>query len=165
MAKVLNKTYSMNICRTIVSILSLYFFSTPALATELSRCLSTTSHQEHRLEKEDTILHCFNQYKKTLSYEGCSAALAKVKSKMSSTKLTEEIKSICFYETTTSKDMNSCMARTKLFKNSSNHDEAIFYCYLQYQNRMTKSDCNKTANKLIFPLKKAYLKQHCDTYN
>lgn len=78
--------------------------------------------------------------------------------------MSEEINSICFYETTPAKDMNSCLAETKKFKNATNHDEAVFYCYQQFQDKLTAKDCLKTADQLIYPLKKEYLRQHCHNY-
>lgn len=155
----------MNVYRFLIAILSLLVLSAPGLATELSRCLSMTNNQEHRLQKEDTIRYCFNKYKVSISKDSCYTALTKQTPKMSSAKLIEEIKSICFYETNSSKDMNSCLSETKKFKNSANHDEAIFYCFMHFQDSLSKKDCIKTASQLIYPLKKEYLKQYCYSYN
>lgn len=128
----------------------------------LSDCLISASQQEHRLEKEDSVRFCFNKYKESTSKETCYLFFAQKVPKLASTKLNEEINSICFYETTPAKDMNSCLIETKKFKNAINHDEAVFYCYQQFQDRFKQKDCLKTAEQLIYPLKKEYLQQHCN---
>lgn len=151
----------MDVSRLIFSILSIYFISSTASARELSACLLSASYQEHRLEKEDSIRYCFNKYKDSINKETCYLFLAQKASQLASIRLSEEINSICFYETTPAKDMNSCLTETKKFKNSSNHDEAVFYCYQQFQDILTQKDCLKTAEQLIYPLKKEYLRQHC----
>lgn len=152
----------MNATRLIISILSIWLISTTAIAAELSDCLISASQQEHRLEKEDSIRFCFNKYKTSITKEICYLFLEQRVSKLSLRILNEEISSICFYETTPAKDMNSCLTETKKFKNATNHDEAIFYCYQQFQDRLTQKDCLKTAEQLIYPLKKEYLRQHCN---
>lgn len=132
-------------------------------ARELSRCLSSAASREHRIEKEASIRTCFNEHKTSVSKETCYLSLAQQTLKLASisTQLTEEIKSICFYETTPAKDINICLNEAKKFKTTNNHDEAVFYCHQLFQENLTKKDCLKTANQLIYPLKKEYLKQYC----
>ena len=131
-------------------------------AADLSRCLSLTAYKQHRLEKEDLIRSCFNQYKLVITKETCHSLLTKKVSKLASTKLSDEINALCFYDTTPAKDMNACLKDTKKFKSTANHDEAVFYCYQQFQDKLTQNECLKTADQLIYPLKKEYLQQHCN---
>ncbi|MEQ1721668.1 MAG: hypothetical protein ABL930_00740 [Pseudobdellovibrio sp.] len=131
-------------------------------AQELERCLNYATAQEHRLEKEDIIKICFDKFKTKINKSECYSYLNKKVKSLDSTKLNEEITSVCFYETSQTPDLNSCMSETKKFKSSNNHDEAVFYCYQQFQEKLSKADCLKTANQLIFPLKKEYLTNHCN---
>lgn len=151
----------MNASRLIITILSVCFISAIAAATELARCLDSAVVQNHRLEKEDLIRYCYNKHKKNVDKKTCYLNLADKVSKFSSIKLNEEINTICFYETTSAKSMDSCLSEARKFKNSTNHDEAVFYCYQEFQDLLSKKDCLKTAEQLIYPLKKQYLQQHC----
>ncbi len=151
----------MDVRRLIISILSILLISSAAKAEELSQCLGSITTHEHRLEKEEAIRLCFNKFKSVISQENCFIYLAKKVPRLASTKLIEDIKSICFYETTSAKDIGSCMNNTKKFKSSSDHDEAVFYCYQQFQEKIGEKECLKIAEKLIYPLKKNYLIQHC----
>lgn len=85
--------------------------------------------------------------------------------KLNSSKLLEDLKSTCFYETTPSNDIGSCLKETQYFKNTLNHDEAVFYCFQQFQEKLSKNDCLKTAEQMVYPLKKEYLRQYCSDSN
>lgn len=135
------------------------------MAGELARCLFTAGEQQHRLEKENSVRQCFNLYKTYINKETCYLFLDKNVSKLSSTKLNEDINSICFYETTAPRDLNSCLIETKKFKSSGNHDEAVFYCFQQFQEKITRKECLKAADKMIYPFKKEYLRGQCYSYN
>ncbi len=139
--------------------------SSAVVAGELARCLFSASEQQHRLEKENSVRQCFNQYKTYINKETCYLFLEKKVSKLSSTKLSEDINSICFYETTPPKNLGSCLVETKKFKNSGNHDEAVFFCYQQYQNKISRKECLNAAEQMIYPFKKEYLREHCFSYN
>ena len=145
-----------------ISILSIFFLSIAIKATELSNCIYQATYREHRLEKEDSVLFCFNKFKALISKNNCYELLVNKVHPLASTKLNEQVNAICFYETTPASDLKSCLIETKKFKISGNHDEAVFYCYQQFQDNITLKDCLKTANQLIFPLKKEYLLQHCE---
>ena len=135
------------------------------MAGELARCLFSASEQQHRLEKENSVRQCFNQYKTYINKETCYLFLEQKVSKLSSFKLSEDINSICFYETTPPKSLGSCLTETKKFKSSGNHDEAVFFCYQQYQNRISQKECLTAAEQLIYPFKKEYLREHCENFN
>ncbi len=153
----------MDIYRIISTILLVGLISLQLKASELERCLDFAIAQEHRLEKEDTVKICFNKSLLKLNKNKCYSLLNKKVKSLGSTKLNEEITSFCFYEISQVSDLNSCLSETKKFNTSNNHDEAVFYCYQQFQDKTSYADCIKTANQLIFPLKKEYLTSHCKT--
>ena len=126
----------------------------------LNTCLNKSSSYTHRLEKENTIRNCFQDLKNHISRDNCFSSLDKFKV---SNGLSEELKSICFYETTLAKNFKGCLTETKKFKGSYNHDDAIFFCVQQFQDNVTSKDCLGAANQMIFPLKKQYLVQHCNS--
>lgn len=152
----------MDVCRIIISVFSIILLSQFSAATELSRCLTLAKEHQHRLEKEDSILNCFEKNKQQITRDTCYKSLTKNVIKSVSSKINEQLHSICFYETTYAKNIDTCTQDTEKFKNTLNHDEALFYCYQQFQEKIIKKDCFKIANLLIYPLKKEYLKQYCE---
>ncbi len=155
----------MDVTRTTTFFLVFCFLGLTSSAGELAKCLTSATYEQHRLEKENAIRSCFNSYKTYINKDTCYLFLEKNVTKISSTKLSEEINSICFYETTVAKDMKSCLIETKKFKTSGNHDEAVFYCYQQFQDAMNRKECLKVAKQMIYPAKKEYLEQHCFSFN
>lgn len=151
-----NFRLSTTILLTLLLPISLY-------ASGLDQCLSIIKHQQDRIEKEDTIRFCFDKYKKNITRKSCYSGLVRVASKVNSTRLSEDIKSICFYETGSFKDLKDCLKETENFKNSTNHDEAVFSCFQDFQDVMTKKDCLTTANRLIYPQKKEHLNRYCNS--
>jgi hypothetical protein len=139
------------------------FCGANAMASNLSSCLSLAAIKEHRIDKEEAVRGCFNLHKNTINKDICYFSLDKKVSKKSSARLIEEMSSICFYETTLPNNLDTCLAETKSFKNSINHDDALFYCYQQFQDKIDAKTCLKIANLFVFPLKKTYLKQHCNS--
>lgn len=155
----------MDVCRIIILSLSFCLISLAVTAGELSQCLFAAGNQQHRIEKENAVRLCFTRYKDFINKDTCYLFLAQKVSKLSSTKLNEDISAICFYETTPAKDLKACLLESKKFKSSGNHDEAVFYCYQQFQNLITQKDCLNAAEQMIYPFKKQYLQQQCLTYN
>ncbi|MBY0553777.1 hypothetical protein K2P97_04555 [bacterium] len=152
----------MDVCRIITSILFIGFVSLSLQASEIDQCLSYAVSQEHRLEKEDAVKMCFDKHKSKIDKNTCYNLIKKKVSALDSSKLNEEITSTCFYDTTAAVDINSCLTETKKFKSAYNHDDAVFFCYQQFQEKIGKNECLNAANQLIFPLKKEYLKEHCN---
>lgn len=152
----------MDVCRIITSILVIGFVSVSLQANEVEQCLTYAVSQEHRLEKEDAVKICFDKFKSRLDKNTCYDLVKKKVRPLDSTKLTEEITSTCFYDTTSATDIHSCLSESKKFKSAYNHDDAVFFCYQQFQEKLGKSECLKAANQMIFPLKKEYLKEHCN---
>lgn len=155
----------MDVGRFVISFIVSCLIGSAAMAGELAQCLFSASEQPHRLEKENSVRHCFNQYKSYINKENCYLFLAQKVSKMSSIKLSEDINAICFYDTSAPKSLNSCLKETKKFKSSGNHDEAVFFCYQQFQDKISQKDCLTAAEQMIYPFKKEYLRQHCYSYN
>lgn len=133
---------------------------TVQMGSDFSSCLSRASGQQHRLEKENTLRNCFQEFKGEISRDLCFQSLAKFKISGS---LKENIKSVCFYETTMAKNFNGCMLETKKFNSSYDHDDAIFFCIQQFQDNVTAKDCMGAAEQMVFPLKKQHLVQHCQS--
>ena len=152
----------MDVSRINITLFSIILFSQLLSATELSRCLNLAKERPHRLEKEESILSCFEKNKQQITRQTCYNSITKDITKAVSSKIAEQIRSICFYETTYSKDNDACIKDVEKFKNTINHDEALFYCFQQFQEKIDKKECIKIANKLIYPLKKEYLKQYCE---
>lgn len=152
----------MDVSGKIISILVIGFVSISLQASEIEQCLSYAISQEHRLEKEDAVKICFEKYKSKIDKNTCYDLIKKKVRSLDSSRLNEDITSTCFYDTTAAPDINSCLSESKKFKSSNNHDEAVFFCYQQFQEKLGKNECLKAAEQLIFPLKKEYLKQHCN---
>ena len=135
------------------------------LAGDLQNCLTVANKRTHRIDREEGVRFCFTQYKQSTDNNSCVNLLEKSKLKALSSSLKDEMRSLCFYETTPPKDIASCRKDAKKFKDSYNHDEAIFYCYEQFQEKISKKECLESAEDMIFPSKKEYLKEHCLSNN
>jgi hypothetical protein len=149
-----------NVTRYIFLLLAL---SLPALANAdaLQTCLASTVYHEHRIEKEDNINFCFEKYKNSISQDSCFKTIRKNSLLINTSKLHNFTTSVCFYETGEHKNLYACNESAKKFKGAAEHDEALFYCYQTFQDRVSKKDCLETSAKMIFPAKKEYLKRHC----
>lgn len=161
LAKNLNGSEAVDVCRMFFFIFAVALFGLKAPASDLGQCLYAANFNEHRLEKENSVRLCFDKYKSLISKESCYSYLDKKVAKLSSTNLSEDIKGLCFYDTTPAKDLNACATETKKFKVAANHDEALFYCYQQFQENISQKDCLKISGQMIYPSKKNYLKEHC----
>lgn len=132
-----------------------------ALSAELSECLNLATYHKHRIEKEAAIRFCFNKFKSSQSRENCHSLVDKKVSQLGSIRLTEDMRSICFYDTPPTTSLSSCLKDSRKFRSAGNHDEGVFYCYQQFQEKLSQRDCLKTAKAMIFPAKQSYLEQHC----
>jgi hypothetical protein len=144
-----------------VLIVSLIFAGVSAGADELEKCLSSVSAMTHRIEREDAVARCFTNFTQTTGKDACFGHIEKFKSLVSSSHLNSLALNSCFYESVSYKSMRDCMQDTKLFKNANDHDEAIFFCYQTFQDRVNKEECTQAARKLVFPAKREYLLNHC----
>lgn len=153
----------MDVCRIITIILFIGLASLNSQADEIDLCLSEAVSQPHRLEKEEAVKLCFDKLKTKITKNTCYELIKKKVRRLDSSKLNEEITSLCFYETTAATDINSCITESKKFKSPYNHDDAVFFCYQQFQEKLDKNQCLKAADQMIFPLKKEYLQQHCNS--
>ena len=150
----------MNVLRYVL-LVSLVILGSVSQADELEKCLATVSTNTHRLEREEAVGRCFTSFTQMTGKDACFGHIEKFKSLVSSTKLSNLALNSCFYESAAYKTMQECMGDTKLFKTASDHDEAIFFCYQNFEERLNKDECTSAAKKLIFPAKREYLLSHC----
>lgn len=113
------------------------------------------------MERDESIQACFKTHKAFLGSDNCFNQVRNLREAQQSANLSESLKFICFYEASIFQNIKTCLIRADEFKNADNHDEAVFHCYKQFQDKLTKKECNDTAKKLIYPAKKDYLLQHC----
>ena len=149
----------MNVTRYVLIILGV-FFSLTAFSADLDACL-TTAGRAHRLERESSTSDCFSSMPATTSKESCYASLQKFKFLISSSRLYNQSLNSCFYDSAAHKTIGDCLRDTKRFSSASDHDEGVFFCYQQFQEKLSKNECIETAKKMIFPVKKDYLLNHC----
>ena len=133
-----------------------------AAATGLSQCLARGEQREHRLDREASLRLCFDQHKGALTKELCFQHVAKSRTASASTTLSEELKAVCFYETSGFAAIRECLKDSGRFRAAGHHDEAVFYCFQMFQDKLTRKECLLTAKNMIFPAKKNYLSQHCN---
>lgn len=151
-------------------ILSVVFLSLSrgsfAAENSFGTCMRTANRFEHRIDRMENIRNCFETEKKNLTAETCLAVVnQKIRDKYT-TRFEDELRSICIYETTSLASLEKCEVQADKFRSSYNHDDAIFFCFQQFQEKLSKKQCLNSAAKLIFPLKRDYLKQHCkDNYS
>jgi hypothetical protein len=144
-----------------VLFLGIAFSSALLQADELEKCLASVSAGVHRLEREEAVARCFTSFTQMTGKDACFGHIEKFKSLINSTRLQNLALNSCFYESAGYKRMQDCMGDTKLFKKAGDHDEAVFFCYQSFEERLTKEECANTAKKLIFPAKRDYLLNHC----
>jgi hypothetical protein len=144
-----------------VLLLGLVLSAFNAGADELEKCLSSVSNTTHRIEREEAVARCFTSFTPMTGKDACFGHIEKFKSLVSSTRLNSLALNSCFYESVPYKSMQECMQDSKLFKTANDHDEAVFFCYQTFQDRLNKEECTHTAKKLIFPAKRDYLLTHC----
>lgn len=130
-------------------------------ADPLQNCLSSSVYHEHRIEKEDNVKFCFDKYKSSITQESCYKSIRRNSLLINTSRLHNFTTSVCFYETTNHASLEACNQAAKKFKGAAEHDEALFYCYQTFQDKVSRKDCLKTSEKMIFPAKKEYLKRHC----
>lgn len=147
--------------RIFIVLLTLILTGFSAKASSMGSCLALAEAKVHRLDRLDEVKNCLTRYATTLSKNDCHSLVEEKSSDWSSIKLTEEAHSLCFYETSAEKDIRSCLRYTKKLQDASRHDEAVFFCYQQFQEKLNLDDCLYVARQMIYPVKTDYLKQHC----
>ncbi len=140
-------------------------FPALSLAKSFNQCIVETQNK-HLIEQQAEIKECFNSYKNTLGSDNCFAQIRKLKVASQSPNLSENLRTICFYEASIFQNLKTCALRAGEFKNADGHDEAVFQCYKEFQEKITLKECLDLSKKLIYPAKQAHLKQHCfNNYN
>lgn len=150
----------MNVLKYVL-FLGLAFTAVQSQADELEKCLSTVGNHIHRLEREDAVARCFTSFAQITGKDACFGHIEKFKSLLTTARLKGLALNGCFYESSAYRTMQDCMSDTKLFKTASDHDEAVFFCFQSFEQRLNKTECTNTAKKLIFPAKRDYLMNHC----
>ena len=144
-------------------ICSLLFISILGQAAALDSCLTTASKIDHRLNRFDATLECFQKSKNAVSSDSCFLAVQNLKPGQTSIELNERLRSHCFYEASQFKTVELCLAKAEIFQLAINHDEAVFECYNQFQENLNQKQCLKLSELLKYPAKKDYLDAHCQT--
>jgi hypothetical protein len=150
----------MNVISKFLILLALVFGSSGSYARSFSQCVSSANNQ-HRFEREESLVDCFQQFKGLLGSDNCYAQIKKLKSVQRSERLSEQLKMICFYDASIFQSAPHCLARAVEFGDADSHDEAIFECFNQFQEKLNRKSCIEMSSKLIYPSKKDYLLQHC----
>ena len=149
--------------KNVIVILSLLMGSLSAQATTLDTCLAVAAKNDHRLNRFDSTLDCFQKSKNVINSDSCFAAVQNLKSGQTSIELNERLRSYCFYDASQFKNVKSCLSKTAAFQLAINHDEAVFECYNQFQENLNQKQCLKISDLLKYPAKKEYLESHCLT--
>ncbi len=140
---------------------SFIFMSYLGNATTLDLCLATAAKNDHRLNRFDATLECFQKSKSSIGSDSCFTAVQNLKPGQTSIELNERLRSYCFYDASQFKTIKMCLAKVNAFQLAINHDEAVFECYNQFQENLTQKQCLKISELLKYPAKKEYLKAHC----
>lgn len=130
-------------------------------ANSFQNCINKAEQKKHITDQMNETQDCFYQNKNYLNVNLCYKELEKNKVAKKSLDLTEDLKELCFYQTTEFDSASHCLKKAILFRNADDHDEAIFQCYQQFQSKLNKQQCISISKALIYPAKKDYFLQHC----
>ena len=130
-------------------------------ADDLSKCVLKVAQKEHRLDREDGFRRCFDENKNKVSKDQCLTHAKRYKTLFSSSQLYQENLGICFYESNSFNNISDCIKTAKIFEGANDHDEAVFFCYQTFQEKLSKNQCLAVAKTMRFPWKEQYLRNHC----
>lgn len=130
-------------------------------SADLGTCLARAESQGHRLDREEAVRNCFDKNKSLVKRDECFKQIRSNRSAQASETLKEDLKSVCFYETSSYSGINDCLLQSRRFRSSGDRDEAVFYCYQIFQDKLDKKQCLRVAENLIFASKREHLSQHC----
>jgi hypothetical protein len=120
-----------------------------ATTSSLERCLS------NNLETPKT---CAEKNIKNLTLNNCFNEAENLKSNLSK----ENLKQFCFYQVSEFPTLSTCLNSTEKMTIALNHDEAVFECVRQFQDRISESQCRKISVKLKYSEKSQHLNRLCD---
>ncbi len=143
-----------------LSLITLVFCSSAA-ATRFDVCVMQAVRQEHRLNRLEAIQDCFQKNKSTLNMTTCFGTVEKLKISKASLELSEQMKSLCFYDVSQFSNVNSCLEKSQVFNSAINKDEGVFECYRQFQNNLSTNTCLKISKLITYPLKQEHLIAQC----
>ena len=148
--------------RNITQIIFILFFSINSFASEkLKKCLDSSVFHEHRIEKEENVMFCFDQFKNLISKADCFSTIESHPNLISTYRLKLYTQNICFYDSKPHENLNTCLKDAERFGRATEHDNALFYCYQIFQEKTSQKECLGVAKKMKFPVKKNYLENHC----
>jgi hypothetical protein len=150
----------MHVFRYVLSIF-LLILGFKVFGNDLEKCLSNVNNEVHRLDRESAVSSCFTKHTAAMTKPNCYTTIEKFKPLISSSRLYKQAVGNCFYEAASFAKMSDCMKDTDKFRNAAEHDEAVFFCYQTFQDKIDKNACIKTAKRMIFPPKRDYLLNHC----
>ena len=130
-------------------------------AASLEGCLQKSNSIEHRLERQDATRACFSLVTSGLKKETCFSILTRHKQLLNTSQLQQTGTSACFYESSAHTSIKDCLNSSTKFKGGVDHDEAVFFCYQNFQEKLSKKDCLMTAEHMVFSAKRDYLVRHC----
>lgn len=139
------------------------FFGFNAFSSTMEVCLESAKKRTHVLDQHIAIEDCFQANLDRLSAQQCFSYAKQLNKNKKFYDLSETLNTLCFYSTSTFNDVKSCIAGSRNFAIADNHDEAVFDCYKQFQNTLSQKQCIELSRQLIYPAKKDYLFQHCQS--
>lgn len=143
-------------------ILLMVFGANLAQALPIDTCLAKADTISYRLDRLEALRACFNSHKAELNRESCNQIINTKIKQQYSIKLTQDLQNFCFYEMAKTKNLKSCLREAHHIQSANDHDEAVFYCYQEFQDNMSRENCMMTSKQFVFPAKSDYLKQHCE---
>lgn len=141
--------------------LLILILSATASATRFDACVMQAVRQEHRLNRFEAIQDCFQKNKSTLNMTTCFGTVEKLKLAKASLELSEQLKSLCFYDVSQFSNVNSCLEKSQVFSSAINKDDGVFECYRQFQNSLSTNTCLKMSKLIKYPLKQEHLIAQC----
>jgi hypothetical protein len=148
--------------RNINQIFFILFFGINGFASEkLQKCLDSSVFHEHRIEKEENVMFCFDQVKNLIPKADCYFAIESHPNLINTYRLKLFTHNICFYDSKPHENLNTCLRDAARFGSATEHDNALFHCYQIFQEKASRKECLTVAKKMKFPAKKNYLENHC----
>lgn len=138
--------------------------SISSFAESFENCLNRAKQQQHVLDQNEKIEMCFKYNAKYLNNLYCFNKVKQITVSQKSLNLKETLNSVCFYESTDFKDLNTCVQKSDVFQIADNHDEAIFNCYQNFRFSLNKKQCLEMSKKMKQPEKKIHLFNQCQEH-
>lgn len=132
--------------------ISIFLFTAPAMGSKLS------SYEMCLKQSDQSTSDCLKKYVKNINLESCYSSLQSVRSQNAQ----EKIKNFCFYQISDFPNLKNCVTKATKFYEAENKDHALFECYLQFSQSISKSSCRQIADHMIYPDKKNHMNNICE---